>query len=147
MTRLRAATPMDAGAVGAILSQFVDTTPWMPRRHSRAEELSFADAMIARGWVTIAEGDAGIAGFAACDRSELNALYVVRAARGKGVGSALLRHVMAPRPALELWTFAANVPAQRFYEKHGFAEVARGDGSATDEGLPDIRYRWKREAA
>ena len=52
---LRPATPTDAGAVGAILSEFVDDTAWMPRIHTRAEDLAHAGDLITRGWVTVAE--------------------------------------------------------------------------------------------
>lgn len=144
---LRAARSTDAGAVGAILSEFIDTTEWMPRVHTRAEDLSFAGMMIDRGWVSVAEEAGAVVGFAACDRADLNALYVVGAARGRGVGSALLTGLMAQRDTLELWTFEANTGAQRFYLRHGFEEVARTDGATNDEKLPDIRYVWKREAA
>ena len=43
---------------------------------------------------------------------------------------------------LQLWTFASNVGAQRFYERHGFEAVERTDGSDNEEGAPDIRYVW-----
>jgi ribosomal protein S18 acetylase RimI-like enzyme len=103
--------------------------------------------MIARGWVSVVEENGTVVGFAACDGQDLNALYVARQARGRGVGSRLLRTLMSGRKALELWTFEANTGAQRFYARHGFVEVARTDGARNDEQLPDIRYVWKREAA
>lgn len=147
MTCLRAARPTDAGAVGAILSEFVDTTDWMPRIHTRAEDLAHAGALIARGWVTVAQDDAGVVGFAACDGKDLDALYVQADRRGQGVGATLLRRLQDQHSALALWTFEANCRAQAFYLRHGFQEVRRGDGSANDEGLPDIRYHWRREGS
>ena len=51
---LRPANSMDAGAVGAILFEFIDTTAWMPRVHTRAEDLAHAARMIELGWVTVA---------------------------------------------------------------------------------------------
>jgi RimJ/RimL family protein N-acetyltransferase len=42
-------------------------------------------------------------------------------------------------PVLRLYTFARNEGARRFYERHGFAPVAFGDGSANQEGEPDVR--------
>lgn len=144
---LRAARSTDAGAVGAILSEFIDTTDWMPRIHTRAEDLSFAGMMIARGWVTVAEGAAGVEGFAACDGPEVNALYVAQEARGQGVGGRLLSTLKEGRNTLELWTFQRNTQAQKFYLRHGFVEVTRTDGARNDEKLPDIRYIWKKEAA
>ena len=147
MTRLRAAHTGDAGTVGAILSAFVDGTDWMPRVHSRAEDIAHADAMIARSWITVCDGTDGNIGFLARDGAEINALYVDPAHRNAGIGTRLLRDAQARACELTLWTFVANTGAQRFYLRHGFREIARGDGTANDEGLPDIRYHWTREAA
>ncbi|MDF1728042.1 MAG: GNAT family N-acetyltransferase [Sulfitobacter sp.] len=144
---LRAARSTDAGRVGAILSEFIDKTPWMPRVHTRAEDLAHAGALIARGWVTVAERGDRIEGFAACDGPELNALYVAESARGQGLGAALLQALQGGRDHLTLWTFEANKAAHRFYQRHGFTEVARTDGSANDEKLPDIRFDWHKEKA
>jgi ribosomal protein S18 acetylase RimI-like enzyme len=47
------------------------------------------------------------------------------------------------RPAgLQLWTFQVNTPACRFYERHGFVEAGRTDGSGNEEREPDVRYSW-----
>jgi GNAT superfamily N-acetyltransferase len=147
VTVLRPARATDAGSVGAILSGFIDGTDWMPRVHSRAEDLAHAGVMIDRGWVTVAEVAGRVVGFAACDGHRLNALYVADGERGQGVGAALLGHLQAREPHLRLWTFAANDGAQRFYRRHGFAEVARTDGAQNDEKLPDIRFEWRKGAA
>mmetsp|Transcript_335 Transcript_335/g.959 ORF Transcript_335/g.959 Transcript_335/m.959 type:complete len:127 (+) Transcript_335:1512-1892(+) len=119
----------------------------MPRVHTRAEDLSFAGAMIERGWVRVAEIPPYVTGFVARDEGFIHALYISAAARGRGLGSALLRAAQAEVQALELWTFQANEAAQRFYAAHGFAPVGTSDGARNDEGLPDIRMAWKREAA
>lgn len=144
---LRAARSTDAGKVGAILSEFIDTTPWMPRIHTRAEDVGFAGHMIDRGWVTVADVSGRVAGFAACEDAQLHALYVAEAARGNGVGAALLQAVKAQADTLTLWTFQANTRAHAFYERHGFAPVEHTDGARNDEGLPDVRFDWKRETA
>lgn len=144
MIGVRAARPTDAGKVGAILSEFVATTEWMPQLHTGAEDIAHAGAMIARGWVSVAEVDGQVVGFVACEGGDLDALYVARAQRRHGVGTALLRHVQQGHAALALWTFQANFPAQEFYLKHGFIEQKRTDGAGNDEGLPDIRFHWRR---
>lgn len=151
---IRRAQPTDAGAVAAILSQFIDTTDWMPRLYSRAEELSFAGTMVDRGWVIVAEPadqGSGIAGFMALDAGFIHALYVAQECRGQGVGQRLLDAAKADAARLELNTFQANAGAQRFYARAGFREVGRGDGrgqgSVNDEGLPDIRLIWERDVA
>jgi GNAT superfamily N-acetyltransferase len=140
--QLRPATPLDAGAVGGILSAFIDETPWMPRIHTRAEDLAHADALIAHGWVTVATLDRRVRGFLAQDGATIHALYIHKDARGSGIGAALLDHAMTQNAELELWTFEANTGAQRFYERAGFTLAERTDGSSNDEGLPDRRYVW-----
>jgi ribosomal protein S18 acetylase RimI-like enzyme len=147
MTVLRAARSTDAGAVGGILTEFAATTEWMPKLHSGAEDIAHAGAMIKRGWVTVAEENGEVIGFAACDGADLDALYVAGAMRGQGVGTALLQHMMVQHDRLSLWTFQTNEGAQRFYLRHGFTEVQRTDGATTDEKLPDVRFEWQRKGA
>lgn len=144
---LRAARSTDAGRVGGILSEFIDTTPWMPRIHTRAEDIGFAGVMIDKGWVTVAATGSDLAGFIASDALTVHALYVTSAARRQGIGSALLTHLQQSCDSLTLWTFQANTGAQAFYVAHGFEPVEHTDGSGNDEGLPDIRLVWKKEAA
>lgn len=145
--KLRAARPTDAGRVGEILSEFIDTTDWMPRIHTRAEDLAHAGALIERGWVTVAEVAGAVDGFCALDGAEVNALYVARARRGRGIGSQLLRRLQGRRERLTLWTFQANGRARAFYRRHGFVEALTTEGDRNDEGLPDVRLDWQREAA
>ena len=52
----------------------------------------------------------------------------------------MLADAAAATPVLRLYTFARNAGARRFYERHGFVAVAFGDGSANEEGEPDVRY-------
>lgn len=145
MTHLRAARSTDAGSVGAILSEFAQTTDWMPNLHTGAEDIAHAGVMIESGWVTVLEDNNMVVGFAACNGSDLDALYVAEFMRGQGLGTALLSHLKAQQDWLDLWTFQANEGAQKFYLRHDFQEVERTDGATTEEKLPDIRYRWKRE--
>ncbi|MDA7426187.1 GNAT family N-acetyltransferase [Thalassococcus lentus] len=144
---IRPAGPMDAGAVGAILSGFIDTTEWMPRIHTRAEDLAHADMLIQRGWVTVATRNRKVCGFLARNGGVVHALYVHPTARSTGVGAMLLNDAKLASPALELWTFEANRGAQRFYEREGFELAEQTDGKGNDEGLPDRRYVWSATSA
>jgi len=144
---VRAAKPFDALAVGAILGEFVDTTPWMPRIHTNAQDLAHAAALIESGVVTVVERDRSVVGFAACDGLWLNALYMRQGERRLGLGLKLLNKCRVSLREMRLWTFVANEGAQRFYLRHGFKEVRRTDGSCNDENLPDIEYHWQKEAA
>jgi ribosomal protein S18 acetylase RimI-like enzyme len=103
--------------------------------------------MIDRDWVTVFEKDQAVVGFIARDQAYVHALYVAETMRGQGVGSALLRNAKAGSDHLDLWTFQANLHAQKFYLGAGFSETERTDGQGNDEKLPDIRYQWQRAAA
>ncbi len=138
----RPARPTDAGQMGDILHQFETDTPWMPKEHSGAEAISFCGTMIDRGWVMVAERAQRIVGFLARDGHEICALYVANWAQRQRIGSALLTQAKAQVDKITLWTFQANLDAQRFYLRHGFVECGRGDGAGNSENLPDISYVW-----
>jgi GNAT superfamily N-acetyltransferase len=139
---LRAAQTTDAGTLAEILSGFIDDTDWMPRIHTRAEDLAHMGTLIDRGWVTVAQQGDRIAGFLACHDGWVHALYLAPRFRGRGLGKALLDHAKSRHSQLDLWTFQANGSAQRFYLREGFRETARTDGADNDENLPDIHYVW-----
>ena len=145
MTSLRPATPLDAGRIGAIMSAWIEETPWIPQLHTRAEDIAYAGIMIDRGWVTVAESQT-VVGYLARDKVDVVALYVDRAARCQGIGTLLLTDAMQHADTLQLWTFEANIGAQRLYARLGFNETHRTDGSGNDENLPDIHFEWKRNA-
>jgi GNAT superfamily N-acetyltransferase len=139
----------EAWALGAILSDWVAATPWMPRLHSREDDAGFVAGLIAAGQVrTARDPDGRAVGFAARDGHLLRALYVAADRRGDGVGCALLTDVQAavtaaggPRHLLA-WTFAANADARRFYARAGFTETGGTPGD-NDEDLPDILLEWR----
>ena len=133
---LRPARSLDAGAVGEILHGFARENDWMPELHSGAEAIAFCGRMIDNGWVTVAEQGGKVA---------VHCLYLSPAARSQGIGAQLLDSAKAGRRELALYAFQANTGARRFYERHGFVEVARSDGADNDEQLPDIRFVWRRK--
>ncbi|EPX82051.1 GNAT family N-acetyltransferase [Salipiger mucosus] len=143
--RLRPARSTDAGTLGALMTEAVAQRAWKPRLHSGAQDIAHAGRMIDAGWVTVAEDAAGAPlGFLAREGAYVHALFVAGPARGTGLGRALIGEAQRACDRLELWTFAANSGARRFYERAGFAEVHLGDGRDNDEGLPDVHYRWER---
>ena len=135
---VRPARPEDAPRMGAILSDWIDATPWMPRLHTRAEDVAFCASLVPRAHVS-----GKVDGFIALDGEAIPALYVARPARRQGHGRALLDHAKARADRLSLWTFAANREARAFYAAEGFVETAR-TGGENDEGLPDVRLEWRR---
>jgi putative acetyltransferase len=63
------------------------------------------------------------------DHGELKSMYTAEAARGRGVGSAMLRHIMAAarasgmaRLSLETGSWPYFAPARALYARHGFVE-------------------------
>lgn len=70
---------------------------------------------------------------------EVKSFFVTEAARGKGVGTALLRHIEATAraeglPVLKLETGDALAAACRLYEAHGFARCG-AYGDYVDNGV------------
>jgi GNAT superfamily N-acetyltransferase len=86
---------------------------------------------------------AGDAGLLVLEDDWVEQLYVDPELTGQGIGAALLEVAKRERPnGLQLWTFQSNAGAQRFYERHGFAEVRRTDGADNEERAPDVLYAW-----
>jgi GNAT superfamily N-acetyltransferase len=68
-------------------------------------------------------------------------LYVHPSHVALGIGTALLDLALQRcRRPMRLYTFEANAGARRFYERHGFVVIARGDGSGNEERCPDLLY-------
>ncbi|GIM89350.1 hypothetical protein Ato02nite_011430 [Paractinoplanes toevensis] len=77
------------------------------------------------------------------DDDWIDQLYVEPAVTGHGLGSQLVELAKSRRPGgLQLWTFATNTGAQRFYRRHGFIEAETTDGAGNEEKAPDIRFVW-----
>lgn len=142
---VRSGDAADAAACAAINNAWIDATDWMPRVHS-AEDVArhYRGHVFVTCRVLVAEREGAVAGFLAVDgEGFVAALFVAAAARGQGVGAALVAAARALRPeGLSLWTFEANAGARRFYARQGFAEAGRTEGE-NDEGLPDLRFEWR----
>ncbi len=119
-----------------------------PMVHSAVETEAWIAAQLADGsdtvvWVSEHEGQ--ITAVMMTQGDWLDQLYVDPDRLGEGIGTRLLDHAKAMSPGtLQLWTFQSNTGAQRFYERHGFTEVERTDGSANEEHAADVRYVWSR---
>ena len=84
----------------------------------------------------------GIVALLVLDGGWVEHLHVDPEWTGHGLGSRLVDLAKERHPdGLDLWTFQSNVGARRFYERHGFVNVAMTDGD-NEEGVPDVHYRW-----
>ena len=110
--------------------------------HSDDDFTGFVDASFDQ-WdaVRIAQARCGPVGFHCLLKDVVDQLFVAPEAQGQGIGSILLRDVMALRSAgFTLRTFSANRRARVFYEGRGLVAIEFGRSEAENE--PDVTYRW-----
>jgi len=93
-------------------------------------------------WLAVSPSE-GVLAVLVLDDDWVDQLYVHPAWTGMGLGSRLIELAKGRRPeGLQLWTFATNVAARRFYERRGFTVVETTDGSGNEEREPDMRLTW-----
>lgn len=132
-------------ATALFLASRRSAMPWLRAVHTDAETAVWMrETVFPHHSVWLAESDGEIVGLATRDGAWLANLYVKPGRTSQGIGSALLARVVAEAamitPVLRLFTFSRNEGARRFYERHGFAVTAEGDGSGNEEHEPDVRY-------
>jgi ribosomal protein S18 acetylase RimI-like enzyme len=138
---LRPGTLDDADAIARIMRAALASFDWMPMLHTPDEDRAFIRGRgLANQVVTVAEVDGKPVGFIAVEGEWVEQLYLDPAWTDRGIGTMLLSTATASLPVVRLHCFQANSGARRFYERHGFRAEAFRDGSANEEGLPDIRY-------
>jgi len=129
LTELRGGDVTDLAAVTAIMEEAFD-----PRFGEAWSSAQCIGMMALQGVVlTIASDDAGVAGFAmtrvVAGDGELLLLAVRPAARRRGIGAALLRHVIAQARELAAERLHLEVrsgnPAVALYRAHGFIPVGQ----------------------
>ena len=92
--------------------------------------------------VALSQSTGDVVGFVAYKDNDLGQIYLAPAAQGQGLGTALLEMAKEASPNhLLCYTFQKNIPAQKFYEKHGFKAIKYG--TENEENLPDILFEWK----
>lgn len=142
---IRRARSDDADAASTIMvdARHASAPAIPPSVHSDDEtRVWFRQVVLAQCDVWVADEAGHIRGVMVLSAGWIEQLYLAPGWTGRGIGARLVRHAqdLAVGP-LELWTFASNLGAARFYERHGFVQVDRTDGD-NEEGEPDIRYRW-----
>ena len=77
-------------------------------------------------WGLIVEHSGTHVGFVAVTGSHLDQLFVDPRYQRRGIGTSLLKAACSrTQPITTLNVFEQNIPARRFYERHGFQKVRR----------------------
>ncbi|MFF0081674.1 GNAT family N-acetyltransferase [Streptomyces canus] len=143
---IRRAVASDASATADVyLRSFAAALPTVVRPRSDDEVRAYIRDVVVPSretWVAVAEEQ--VVGLMVVAGDLLSQLYLDPDWRGRGIGDRFvaLAKERSPR-GLSLWTFQVNLPAHRFYERHGFVEAERTDGSGNEEREPDVRYVWR----
>ncbi len=142
---IRPATAGDAAAVADVFLASFHATYAFPLAHTDDQVRAWIrDTLVPAGatWVAV-DGDA-VVGLLVAAEGDLDQLYVAPDRLGEGIGRRLLELAKERSPGgLQLYTFQVNERARRFYERNGFTAEWFGDGSANEEGQPDVRYAWR----
>jgi pimeloyl-ACP methyl ester carboxylesterase/ribosomal protein S18 acetylase RimI-like enzyme len=146
---LRRAGSDDAAEIADVYLAAFHATYAFPLAHTDDQVRAWIrDAVVSTNETWVAVADTAIVGLLVLDGGILDQLYVRPGWWRQGVGSRLVKLAKARRPdGLELYTFQENTAARAFYERHGFRAVWFGDGSANEEGQPDVRYEWRASVA
>jgi ribosomal protein S18 acetylase RimI-like enzyme len=159
---IREASEVDAGEVAALWTEAY-VTQGVGGRADPYSEADFA-ASARHGGVFVTDGAVGISGVvvlfapeapgrvvASGDEAELSRLAVAAAARGHGLGRALVAHcqrlaLSAGWPAIALWSRAGQVEAHRLYGSMGYRRVAERD-SVDATGMERLAFRLELDRA
>ncbi len=148
---LRPATSADAAAVAEVfLASRKRFVAFAPLAHDDDDVRAWiAGTVLPAGDTWVAELAGRVVALISLSRTDdavhwIDHLYVDPLHVDHGIGTALLGLALerSGRP-LRLYTFVANDGARRFYERHGFAVIAQGDGSGNEEGQPDLLYELR----
>jgi ribosomal protein S18 acetylase RimI-like enzyme len=143
---IRRGTVDDAAAAANVwLTSRKGAGPLIPRSIHTDDDVRhwFASIVLVEHEVWLAELDGRIVGVMVLRGEFMDQLYVLPDAQRRGVGLRLVAQAKRARARLRLYTFQTNEPARDFYEKHGFKAIAFGDGTANEEGAPDVLYEWR----
>lgn len=114
---------------------FVPPSFWAFEKKAMREEY----LLLAENFVFVEAGK--VTGFISLVGEKVCAIFVAPEKQGKGVGSALLKHVMVLRRSLNLKVYRDNKNALEFYKKCGFTAV--GDEIDEITGCTQIHMEWR----
>ena len=85
-----------------------------------------------------------IDGFIGLTENHIEGIFVVKSARSKGIGKALLEYVKSRKPRLTLSVYQKNQRALAFYRREQF--VVQSEGIDGDTNEAEIQMLWTRQA-
>ena len=144
-TGIRRATADDAPAVADVWLAAFGATYEFPAAHSDEDVRDWVrETLLPSTETWVADEDGSVVGIMSLTPGWVEQLYVLPEASGGGIGSRFIEHAKDRQPdGLQLWTFAVNAGARRFYERHGFVVAELTDGAGNEERQPDVRYTWR----
>ena len=144
------ARPDDLAACAAVVNDYIDETPWLPRVQERAEiEAVFAPELLEKRRILVVRQRGEVAGYMSIDPSVsvVTAIYLRAGMRGSGVGARMLDAAKRMMPqGFELSVFEPNADALRFYARQGLVEVPERRNESTEEGIATLTMRWSGHA-
>ena len=119
--------------------------PYLPQLHTPEEDKAFfRNSVFSECEIWVAEDGGQIVGFCAFKGDWLAHLYLRPSHVGRSIGTQLLGKAKDRHHTLKLWVFQQNLPAIRFYVRHGFRKITETDGASNEERAPDAMYQWNR---
>ena len=141
-TPIREMLPSDLEAVADIwLTENKNAHSFIPAAYWE-RHLEPVKAALLQADVAVWEDRQGIGGFAGMQGDWLAGIFVRASRQSCGIGKALLNHFKAHRAQISLSVYQKNMRAIRFYQREGFAVLAKGVDA--DTGETEYTMRWQR---
>ncbi|HJK77945.1 MAG TPA: N-acetyltransferase [Methanocorpusculum sp.] len=138
---IRLFTPEDTGSVMDIwLSASIHSHDFISSSYWREQFSVVRDRYLPVSVTYVFVKEDRVCGFlSVLDGNTIGALFVAPDCQGRGVGSALIRHVQESTDDLMLCVYVENSAARMFYEKRGFAVLSR---CKTETDHDEYVMRW-----
>lgn len=143
MIAIRPSRPEDGPRAVDIWRQAVDATHHFLQPEDRAALDALVSSFLPQAplWLAVDAQDYPLA-FMLIDNGHMEALFVDPAARGQGLGAALVRHGLSLHAEMSTDVNEQNAQAVGFYEKMGFRRTGRSavDGQGRPYPLIHLKY-------
>jgi len=136
----------DGMACARILHAWGAETPWMVPFYDLEPLAEFWAELLTKDFGYVAHDQGRVVGFCSREDDNVSGLFILKEARGCGVGKRLLDLAKADRDWITVWAYEANTGARKFYHREGLVEIKR-ELEEFDDGnsLMDVEHRWTRQ--